>query len=278
MKRMINSTYIFPLISDYDLSLPLCVVTVGSDTIVHTGKNKIKTIRPNGIVHHQFLFTTEGRASVVFGGSSHVASPGTLTYHAPNTPHHYECISDSWTSYWLTFSTAGNPILEIKNGIYPLRDIAPFINIITQMINLKNDFNFGEKSSILLYEMMLGLKRCFSENIPNDAYPLLKSSVEYLHQNFAAEIDLNTLAETAGVTPGYYCKIFKECYHMRPFEYLQKLRIQKAKSLLFSHPNTPVAEVGETVGYMSPSYFIKQFKKQEHVTPSEFRRRHCTFI
>jgi AraC family transcriptional regulator of arabinose operon len=273
---MINNKYVFPLISNYDKQLPLYVVTVGSEIIINTNeKTKTRTIRPDGIPDHQFLFTAEGSASVIFNGKKYIAGPNSIIYHAPNTPHRYEGISDSWTSYWLTFAMHNNfSLFELKNGVYDLHDISPFINIITRMIALKNNFQFGEESSALLYKMILKLKRSLSDNATNNIHSLLKPSVEYLHENFAKELDLKTLADITGVTQGYYCKIFKDCYHIRPFEYIQQLRIQRAKSLLFSSPELPVAQIGTMVGYQSPSYFIKQFRKQESITPFEFRKRH----
>lgn len=267
--KTINDKYIFPLISDYNLSLPLCIMTIGKEV----KPNSIHTLRPNGIPHHQFLFIASGKAEFVFNNTLFTAPAGSFIYHSPHTPHDYYAVSKSWTSYWLTFSVNCSQLLELKNGVYKLRDSEIFINLVKQMINLQNDLSFIEKSSVLLYDMILKLKRSLSDNIPNDAYSLLRTSVNYMHNHFSEDVPLQQLANMSGVTPGYYCKIFKDCYHMRPLEYIQKLRIQKAKTLLLQNPSLSIAQISDMVGYTSSSYFIKHFKKLENITPSEFRKK-----
>ena len=66
----------------------------------------------------------------------------------------------------------------------------------------------------------------------------------------------------------------KKAYNMRPFTYITMLRIQKAKDLLISSPNMTIKEIAENVGYSSDSYFCLLFKKQEKLTPNEFRSLH----
>ena len=262
------TNYIFPIISEYDRSLPLCIFTVGSETYYEDYKNE--TYRPNGIPHHQFLFTANGAAVFSFGDKQTAAGAGSFVYHSPNTIHKYVPVSWPWTTYWVTFSSNVSSLIELKNGVYNLNDTTPFIENISQIINLKNDFMFGEKSSILLYKIILQLKRNLSENISNNAFSLLKPAVTYIHENFTKDTELKTLSDLVGITPGYFCKLFKESYHMRPTEYIQKLRIQKAKSLLLTNPGMQISEISEKVGYRSTSYFIKHFKSHELVTPFEF--------
>lgn len=57
---------------------------------------------------------------------------------------------------------------------------------------------------------------------------------------------------------------------MRPFEYVAKCRIQKAKQLLVN-TNIPISEIGEKVGYHDKSYFGYVFRQHENMSPSEFR-------
>lgn len=271
---MISNNYVFPIISDYDQTLPLCVFTAGWETIYAT--ENIHTNRPNGIPHHQFLFTAKGSASSLFDKKEVIAGPGSFMYHSPYTPQIYSSISDPWVCYWITFSSNDLALFTLKNGIYNLKDISQFIDIISQIITLKNDYLYGEKSSVLLYQLILRLKRIMVEEASGENSRFLKPIVSYIHENFFKELTLDTLAGMLGITPGYFCKIFKDTYHIRPFEYIQKLRIQHSKTLLVSCPDMPVAEIGLRSGYQSTSYFIKQFKIQEGVTPLEFRKQYFT--
>ncbi|MGO4270323.1 helix-turn-helix domain-containing protein [Paenibacillus sp. TAF58] len=60
----------------------------------------------------------------------------------------------------------------------------------------------------------------------------------------------------------------------RPFEYINRFRIQKAKEFLQQFPDMKVKCIDEMVGFESPSYFIKRFKKSEGITPNNFRKMH----
>ena len=274
---MINNKYIFPIISSEDKQLPIYVVTVGVDIFA---ENDLVTIRPKGIPDHQFIFTTSGKAQFFFGDSKRYAEPGSFIYHAPNTPHYYEAVSkEPWVSHWITFSMQHNfSLFELKNGVYDFNDVSPFTDLIEDIISLKNNFGFGEKASVLLYKMILMLKRYLAKSstviMRNDIDSILRPSLDYINEHFTEDIPLSTLASLAGITPGYYCKIFKDYYHIRPLEYVRQLRIQYAKTLLVVQRDLSVSDIGEKIGYQNPSYFIKQFKKFENITPKEFRKQH----
>lgn len=272
---MVSNNYVFPIISEYDQTLPLCVFTAGWETLYAT--ENINTFRPNGIPHHQFLFTAEGSAECIFEKNKVIAGPGSFMYHSPYTPQIYQTISNPWICYWITFTSNSPALFTLKNGVHNIGDVSVFIDIISQIITLKNNFLYGEKSSALLYQLILKLKRIMSETTPNDNYQTLKPIVTYLNENFRNEITLETLSDILGITPGYFCKIFKDAYHIRPFEYIQKLRIQHSKTLLVSFPDMPISEISMQSGYQSTSYFIKQFKLLEGVTPLEFRKQYITF-
>ena len=70
------------------------------------------------------------------------------------------------------------------------------------------------------------------------------------------------------------CRLFKDCYRMRPFEYLAKVRIGQAKIMLAQEKYT-VNEIAQIVGYNDCSYFCSVFKKHEGISPAEFRALNC---
>jgi len=78
----------------------------------------------------------------------------------------------------------------------------------------------------------------------------------------------------AGVylSPTYVSLLFKEETGETLFEYLTKVRIERAKELL-KDPQTKFYEVCEAVGYSDPSHFSKVFKKMTGLTPSAYRDR-----
>jgi two-component system response regulator YesN len=54
-------------------------------------------------------------------------------------------------------------------------------------------------------------------------------------------------------------------------DYINKTRLENSKMLLKSS-DLPISVVALNVGYTDPNYFVKLFKKQYGVTPSEYRQ------
>ena len=57
---------------------------------------------------------------------------------------------------------------------------------------------------------------------------------------------------------------------MRPFEHLAKKRIFESKKLLIE-TDLSIADVAKAVGYNDCSYFCVVFKRQEGVSPADYR-------
>ncbi|MDY3281300.1 response regulator transcription factor [Dysosmobacter sp.] len=93
----------------------------------------------------------------------------------------------------------------------------------------------------------------------------------YLRDHLAEEVSLSVLAEQFHLNPQYISQLFKNEIGVNFLAYLTNIRMEKAKKLLLSTP-LPVAEVAEQSGYGDYRVFTKVFKKNEGVTPSQYRR------
>ena len=58
---------------------------------------------------------------------------------------------------------------------------------------------------------------------------------------------------------------------MRPMEYIARVKISKAKSMLLDS-DISVTQLSKSLGYAGPTYFGIVFKKYEGISPSEFRK------
>ena len=54
-------------------------------------------------------------------------------------------------------------------------------------------------------------------------------------------------------------------------EYITKIRIEKAKSLI-ENTTLPIVDIAEMTGFTSQSYFSTAFKAQTGMTPSQYKR------
>lgn len=76
------------------------------------------------------------------------------------------------------------------------------------------------------------------------------------------------LAKNATMSPSKLKSSFKQVYGSGLYEYYQKVRMQKARSLLLSRKYS-VKEVGKRLGYTNLSNFALAFKKQFNILPSK---------
>ena len=93
----------------------------------------------------------------------------------------------------------------------------------------------------------------------------------YLHEHLAEEMSLAVLSEEFHLNAQYISQLFKNEIGVNFLAYLTNIRMEKAKKLLLS-TSLSVAEIAEQSGYGDYRVFTKVFKKNEGITPSQYRR------
>ncbi len=83
---------------------------------------------------------------------------------------------------------------------------------------------------------------------------------------------LDYLADSIGMSTAYVSRIYKQYTGNTIIDILADKRMNKARELLVS-TQLSVSEIAERVGYSNPTYFYRVFKKENGVTPNEFRRK-----
>ncbi|WCM61180.1 response regulator [Paenibacillus polymyxa] len=92
----------------------------------------------------------------------------------------------------------------------------------------------------------------------------------YIEQHAAENISLKSIAARFYMNPVYLGQLFRKTYGVYFNEFLLKLRVQEAKRLL-RQTDLRIYEIAERVGFGSSDYFVTQFEKMAHATPSEYR-------
>lgn len=106
-----------------------------------------------------------------------------------------------------------------------------------------------------------------------DRTALLMDNVKkYLQHNYMLYgVSLDSISDILNINSSYFSQLFKKSFGVNFVDYLTELRINAAKELL-KDPFLTMAEVAEMVGYESPNYFTRVFKKNTGITPTEYRR------
>jgi len=99
---------------------------------------------------------------------------------------------------------------------------------------------------------------------------LMLKAVEYIKKYYDRDITIENLSEYVGKTPNYFSHLFKKEFGVSFSEYLNKVRIEKAKSLL-RNTNLLSYEIAEKVGFSDNKYFTQVFKKFAGCSPFKYR-------
>lgn len=96
--------------------------------------------------------------------------------------------------------------------------------------------------------------------------------IEYIDKHYKSDININSIADQVNLSYSHVRKLFKDQTGKTIVEYINQLRIQEGKRLLLGS-NASVLDIALAVGHYNEQSFFRLFKKQEGITPGEFRKR-----
>ena len=95
---------------------------------------------------------------------------------------------------------------------------------------------------------------------------------EYIDEHFRENsISLHSIAEHLNMSPSYLSVSFKKHSGQTISDYVLRVRIEHAKSLLSDHKLT-ITDIAQKVGYANNIGFIRAFKRLEGITPGQYRQ------
>ena len=97
----------------------------------------------------------------------------------------------------------------------------------------------------------------------------LRPALEYMASNLA-DVTIDDLADLLCVSPRRFHALFHAAMGTAPHQYLQTLRIQRAKQLLISS-GLGVQEVGRLCGFADPFHFSRTFRAKVGVSPRSYK-------
>jgi len=99
---------------------------------------------------------------------------------------------------------------------------------------------------------------------------------EYIDNHLDRDLSLAALADIVHLNPSYLSRLHRETTRQAITAYIAEKRLAKAKQLL-TETNLKIHEVGARIGYESPPYFTRFFRKMTGMTPQEYRDAHSRY-
>lgn len=100
-------------------------------------------------------------------------------------------------------------------------------------------------------------------------YDRLRRVLDYLETHYAEAIRVQKMAELTDLSVAQLERHFRRVLQVTPWQWLTKLRIEAAMSLL--QKDGSIAEVGLSCGFADQSAFSRQFKATVGMSPRDYR-------
>lgn len=109
-----------------------------------------------------------------------------------------------------------------------------------------------------------------NESMLMDTSDLVYEIVDYIDEHYDEVINLRILSDTFFISTCYLSRVFKKVTGSTFSEYLNEVRILRAKEYLESSQYS-ITYISQICGYDSLTHFDKIFKKQTNQSPREYK-------
>lgn len=231
----------------------------------------------------------EGEAVIRHSGQIHHLKAGTLHLVPCHVTADYSC-PESHTQYFAGFTMkleSGSDLFAVRrcdptlpateNHVSIFRRICELIQPMTGRFGRLSNVQLPLAHAVEIRGLVMQLAAAFLETVhePTDAELELEGRftpiLQFIDENLRRDIALETLAELAGLTPSYFSDLFHNTLGVRPVEFINRRRIERAQLMLASSDRN-IQEIADAVGINSATYFSRLFHRVTGMSPSRYRR------
>ncbi|MBO9607075.1 MAG: helix-turn-helix transcriptional regulator [Paenibacillaceae bacterium] len=277
MKLLRLRTNLHPQTKD---DVPLIVYTVGTEE--QRAMSRLK-----GFSANQLFVTFAGSGSFRPLGEKKwdIVEPGSLLFIPADLPHEYVPQGDEpWQVGYVTyFERTPGVLREWGFGETPLQrklgDTSRLFALLETMWRMLGDEYDCWQAAETLFAFLLALKKEASAEAPpfRAATPdpaqlrrsVVDNAVRFLHDHLQREVTMTELSARIGYSQKQLVRLFRARLGVTPMQYLLRIRLQTARTLLREHPHMTVRQTAAFIG-MEPVYLTRLFRREFGVTPSSY--------
>ena len=143
----------------------------------------------------------------------------------------------------------------------------------------KNNKSKDVLLDLMIQELVVRLLQTKAKSlIINDANQIFNdtrigSVIKFIKNNFKnTDLSVERLAKVACMSTSHFHKQFKNTLGISPIDYINSEKIKFSKKLIKEMKNCRMSEIALLSGFNNSSYFNRQFKKMELMTPQQFKK------
>lgn len=193
---------------------------------------------------------------------------------------------DPWCYMWFAFSglmadkCAARAGFSLKNPVRRIECLQEMRSFIDQMLEAR-ELSFADelKRKGLLMMALSALIQDYSKTsaagkigeVHSEAVSVyVEHAMEYMMRHYSEPVKIGELADYIGINRSYLASSFRRIVGVSPQEYLVKLRMEKAKTLL-QETSMSVNAVANAIGYSDQLAFSKAFRRYSGMSPRMYK-------
>ncbi|MFC5650482.1 response regulator [Paenibacillus solisilvae] len=123
----------------------------------------------------------------------------------------------------------------------------------------------------LLRKELWSLHSIIHSSLSNKNHWITERVNKHIYSRYHTDLKASEVAAWLKITPNYFSNLFKQNFGKGFAEYLNEVRIERAKASLVG-TDERVFEIAEKVGYKEYKYFCSIFKSYTGITPTQYRK------
>lgn len=224
----------------------------------------------------QVFWCAAGEGIVVINGRERFLRSGQIALYFPRMEHRYYAAADkNWDIYWWTMHGMLAPSIVAAFGLNA--DVynagTPPVRLFRQLARaLRNPAPYGEAQAVSIVFQLL-VRAGFSHvNVSCRTDGDIAGIVDHINANWSKPVlNIKYLANTMGINRSCLSRRFHKSLGISPSEYIARLRIQNAISML-TNTKKSVTDIAASCGYLDRYYFSRLLKKRLGSSPLLLRK------
>ncbi len=230
------------------------------------------------------LVTASGRGKMRYNRINYQLNVGTVAFIDCQKPSYFESLGN-WKFYFVCVrgiriadyfkQFSNNPTQPSRRQVVFNTDITlNLVDKIKAMIYFDQHAIFDEITTsgiidYLISTIMINKFKAAPDHVETSS-GIMKDIKAFLEANYTEKVTLTQLAHEFNLSTSLISKKFKNQYHVSPKQFLNDLRIAKAKQLL-TETDLSSADICPRVGIEDTTYFIRFFKRYTGMTPRAYQ-------
>jgi AraC-like DNA-binding protein len=226
-------------------------------------------------------FVARGKGSLNLAGKDYHLVPGTIFTYGPGVPQHIHGEpANPLGKYFVDFAGTKALRLLTEYSLEPgcvmrVSDPGEIQNTFDELIHngMKNSRYSVKICNAILEYLLLKIADLA---IPGDAaqspaYSTYRRCRDYIQVHYASLKTLGQIARQCHVDPAYLCRLFRRYDHQSPYQFLMRLKMNRAAGRLMDS-NTLIKQIAAELEFEDPCHFSRAFKSVFGLSPEAFRQ------